>query len=349
MQNDIISYLSGISNAIYATICLLCGLQLCLGIFSQGRHANTVLSRILGTCMLVMFFSAVCYLLSEVLELDFFYRIGTSIDIFLFTGYAMMGYALYTNNEPSKARFIVLASPFVLCAILNMCFPACLEIPFFAAAAVLFTYFIYFGIALQRRERVLDDLYADPESHSLRWIWTAIGLCVGWWIVSGLFQLFEGLKPWYLCASFTYMTVLFLFLFAKVSNYKQPVSLKTQQEIENDNERKAPNDNGNINRLKELMEAEQLYLDPDLTVEKVAKRMGTNAKSLSALLHHNMQTSFSQMVNEYRVEKAKYLLEHTDTKVEFIGEGCGFNSRQSFHRVFAKITGKTPAEWREKS
>jgi len=61
-----------------------------------------------------------------------------------------------------------------------------------------------------------------------------------------------------------------------------------------------------------------------------------------------MHISFVQFVNGYRVERAKYLLEHTDTKVEYIGVSCGFNSRQSFHRVFVKTTGKTPAEWREK-
>jgi len=233
MQIDLITYICSLSNAIYAAVCLLCGLQLCFGIFSQGRQVNTYLSRILGSCLMVMFVSGVCYLLSDLLpESDLLYRIGASMDIFVFIGYAMMGYALYTNNEPAKSKLIALASPFALCAILNICFPDWLTILFFVAAAILFAYYIYFGVALQRREHLLKDIYSDPEAHSLRWIWTTIGLFVGWWIVSGLFQLVPSLLPWYNTAIFTYMSVLFLFIFAKVNNYKQPVSLATQQEME---------------------------------------------------------------------------------------------------------------------
>jgi len=367
MPIDPVIYLSGISNAIYAVVCLLSGLQLCFGIFSQRRLANTYLSRIMGSCMLVMSVSAVCYLLSDILpDAGYLYRIGTSIDIFIFIGYTMMGCALYTNNEPSRGKLIAMASPIAVCAILNICFPDWLTVLFFVAAAILFAYYIYFGIALQRRESLLKDIYSDPEAHSLRWIWTTIGLFVGWWIISGLFQLVPSLLPWYNAAVFAYMTVLFLFIFAKVSNYKEPVSLETLQEIENDNDNHNHNDNHNDNhnrftdsptprltgdhnvaRLKELMEQEQLYLNPDLTVEDVVKRLGTNTKYFSTLLRDEMHTTFSQYVNEYRIQRAKDLLKHTNTKVEFIGEKCGFNSRQSFHRVFVKTTGLTPAEWRE--
>jgi len=348
MQIDIIAYLSGISNAIYAFTCLMCGLQLCFGIFSQGRHANTYLSRIAGSCMLVMSVSGVCYLFSDVLpQSDLWYRIGTSIDIFIFIGYAMVGYALYTNNESSRGRLIALASPFAVCAILNICFPNWLTVLFFVAAAILFAYYIWFGVALQGREHLLKDLYSDPDSHSLRWIWTTIGLFVGWWVVSGLFLIVPTLLPWYNAAVFAYMTVFFLFVFTKVSNYNEPVSLATQEEMEQTCNLPPATCNLQPTRLSELMEQEQLYLNPDLTVEDVVKRLGTNTKYFSQMLHNEMHTSFAQLVNDYRIERAKYLLEHTDTKVELIGEHCGFNSRQSFHRVFAKTTGKTPAEWRE--
>jgi len=376
MQIDTITYLCGISNTIYATVCLLCGLQLCFGIFSQRRQANTYLSRILGTCLLIMFVSAVCYLLPNLLPtLDFLYRIGTSIDIVVFIGYTMMGYALYTNNEPSKVKLIALASPFVLCAILNICFPDRLTILFFVAAAVLFAYYIFFGIALQRREHLLGDIYSDPDSHSLRWMWTTIGLFVGWWVVSGVFQLLSSLLPWYNIAVFSYMAVLFLFIYAKVSNYKEPVSLATQQEMEKTcnlspvscnlspvssnlspvSSNLSPvscnlspvSSNLSPARLCELMEEEQLYLNPDLTVEDVVKCLGTNTRYFSAMLHHDMHLSFAQFVNNYRVERAKELLRTTDDKVEYIGSICGFNSPQVFRRTFSAITGKTPAEWRK--
>jgi len=349
VQIDIITYLSGISNAIYAFTCLMCGLQLCVGIFSQHRHANTLLSQILGSSLLIMTVSAICYLLSTLLpDAAFLYRIGTSIDIFIFTGYTMVGYALCTNNEPSKLKLIALASPFAICAILNICFPNYLTVLFFVAAAILFAYYIYFGVAIQRRERVLDDLYSDPESHSLRWIWVAIALFAGWWIFSGLFLLVPILLPWYNTAILAYMTILILFVFAKVSNHKQPVSLATQQEMEETSHLSPLTSHLSPTRLSELMEQEQLYLNPDLTVEDVVKRLGTNTKYFSALLRIEMHTTFSQFVNEYRIERAKQLLQDKDEKVVNLAQQCGFNSNQSFYRTFSKFTGTTPTEWRSK-
>lgn len=351
MPFDTITYFSGISNAIYAIICLLCGLQLCFGIFSQRRQANTYLSRIFGSCLLVLFVSGVCYLLSRLSpDWSFLYRIGASIDMVIFIGYTMMGYALHTNNEPTRATLIILASPFVLCAILNICFPNWLTPLFFVAAAILFAYYIYFGVALQRREHLLGDIYSDPEAHSLRWIWTTIVLFIGWWVVSGLFQLLPSLQPWYNIATFVYMSVLFLFIFAKISNYKRPVSLAIQQEMEHadagNNDGPSPDDNYTINRLRKLMQEEKLYLNSDLTIENVATRLETTPQYLSAILHKDVRTSFAQFVNGYRVERAKELLRTTSNKVEYIGLVCGFNSPQVFRRTFAAITGVSPTDFR---
>jgi len=157
---DIFSYLNGGSALVYFAACLLCGLQLCFDIFSQRRHANTMLSKIVGSSLLIMSCSAVCYILSDLLTgQPVLYRIGTSLDIFVFIGYATSGYVLYTNNEPSRGKLIALASPFVLLAILNLCVPSWYNQLFFLGAAIMFVYFICFGVSLLRRERLLGDLF----------------------------------------------------------------------------------------------------------------------------------------------------------------------------------------------
>jgi len=357
------SYLSGMSAAIYFAVCLVCGLQLCFGIFSHRQASNRLLSRVLGGVFLVMSCSAVCYIISNLWNIESLTHIGVTIDIFAFSGIACVAYILYSNNEPSKRWLAGLVCPFVLLGIMNICMDR-QTVLFVTAALVLLIQMVYFGIIFIRRERHLDDLYADPERHSLKWMWGFIGLFMGWWLVNIVFSS-DILSPWRDMTAYVYMSVIMLFAFAQVSKQGAPVSPETQRAVEETNgplpaspgrggvsdpqptnvdDRQSPN----AKRLIELMETEQMYLNPDLTVEDVVKRLGTNTKYFSNILHHEMHTTFSQWVNEYRIEHAKQLLQNKDEKVVNLAWQCGFNSNQSFYRTFAKYTGSTPTEWREK-
>ena len=54
---------------------------------------------------------------------------------------------------------------------------------------------------------------------------------------------------------------------------------------------------------------------------------------------------FLDYLNDYRVKKAKDLLECTDTLVKEVGFKVGFSSAQSFNRVFKRYTGMTPGQY----
>ena len=60
--------------------------------------------------------------------------------------------------------------------------------------------------------------------------------------------------------------------------------------------------------------------------------------------------NFTIFVNEYRINQAKELIV-TDKhlKLESIGYACGFNSKSTFYSAFKKITGMTPAQFKEQS
>jgi len=51
-------------------------------------------------------------------------------------------------------------------------------------------------------------------------------------------------------------------------------------------------------------------------------------------------------INAHRIERAKRLLEESDLRVSDIARTCGFQSRVNFHRVFARITGQSPEQFR---
>ncbi|WP_299712849.1 AraC family transcriptional regulator [uncultured Tenacibaculum sp.] len=146
--------------------------------------------------------------------------------------------------------------------------------------------------------------------------------------------------------------VFFIFwLFLKALNSPKlfrgiDVNLSTSKEIEKEVEE----DDTKIQDLKKYMEAEEPYLNPDLTIRKLAEHMKMPMRDLSVLINQKLNQHFFDFINEYRIEKAKKILSDvTKTKVtvlEILYE-VGFNSKSSFNTAFKKHTGKTPTQYRK--
>lgn len=104
-----------------------------------------------------------------------------------------------------------------------------------------------------------------------------------------------------------------------------------------------------VGRLKTAMQADKLYLDPELTVEKVGRHVQLPAKTISFVLNQHLQKSFNAFINEYRIEAVKQGL--TDSAnghltLTGIAFDCGFNSQATFQRTFKQMTGLSPKTYR---
>jgi len=102
-------------------------------------------------------------------------------------------------------------------------------------------------------------------------------------------------------------------------------------------------------RLRALMAEEKPYRQEHLHVADLADMLSMPAHVLSQVINERMGMNFADFVNTYRVEEAKALLSDTssdDYTLAAIGSEAGFNSRASFNRVFKKIVGTAPSEFR---
>ncbi|MEM7655888.1 MAG: helix-turn-helix domain-containing protein [Bacteroidota bacterium] len=102
-------------------------------------------------------------------------------------------------------------------------------------------------------------------------------------------------------------------------------------------------------QLKQLMQAEQLFLRPDLNAQDLAKALGISVHQLSQVLNQQLEQRFSDFVNGYRVAQAEHLLAtpaYASTPLVQIGYEVGFNSKNAFGLAFKKLRGKTPSEAR---
>lgn len=107
-----------------------------------------------------------------------------------------------------------------------------------------------------------------------------------------------------------------------------------------------------IVQLKTMFEVDKVYIDPDLSLNQLAKKMGTNRATLSHVINQYFHKSFPALLNQYRVNEALRLLTEKsskDYKLEVIGEMCGYRNRQVFHSAFKRETGITPNHFRKVS
>lgn len=99
-------------------------------------------------------------------------------------------------------------------------------------------------------------------------------------------------------------------------------------------------------RITALFIIEKIYLDPNLKLSDIAKAAGTNRTYVSAFFNRESDSTFYDYVNSLRIEHACRLLLGTGANLKLIAEQSGFNSQQSFIRVFNKIKGISPSEFR---
>ena len=107
-----------------------------------------------------------------------------------------------------------------------------------------------------------------------------------------------------------------------------------------------------LKRLIQLMEAEKLYLDTELTISKLAEKLSIPAPHLSQTINERLNQNFVDFINTYRVEEAKRRLLDPAKKhysVLAIAEEVGFSSKSTFNSVFKKHVQMTPSEFRKAS
>jgi len=136
----------------------------------------------------------------------------------------------------------------------------------------------------------------------------------------------------------TIALTLFIILFIRRDRALRKHLFHTQPISFNENE----NDVKLIMALKSKMENDRLFTDSTITLDKIAKQLGTNRSTLSKAINSGMGVNFATFLNSYRIKEAIRLLNENSAqsyKMESIGRMCGFNSRQVFHRAFKNETG----------
>ncbi|MDX1405605.1 MAG: helix-turn-helix domain-containing protein [Woeseiaceae bacterium] len=102
-------------------------------------------------------------------------------------------------------------------------------------------------------------------------------------------------------------------------------------------------------QLVAIMQSQKLYLNPDLTLPRLAKSVNCSVNHLSQVLNSGFGMSFFDYLNQFRIDHAKQLLARRDDRksaILNIAFAVGFNSNSAFYAAFKKRVGQTPAQYR---
>lgn len=84
----------------------------------------------------------------------------------------------------------------------------------------------------------------------------------------------------------------------------------------------------------------------DISMQEVARAMNYSEAYFCKLFKQCFSKNFTSYLTEYRVAEAKKMLEEPTVNVKDVGKSVGYMDSNYFARVFKRITGQTPTEYR---
>lgn len=99
-----------------------------------------------------------------------------------------------------------------------------------------------------------------------------------------------------------------------------------------------------ISQINELIQTD--YANPQLDIAMAAEKIGISYSYICKIVKESKQSSFTILLNHYRIETSKKLLLTTNHSIKQIAEEVGYINDQSYSRYFKKFENMTPGKYR---
>jgi AraC-like DNA-binding protein len=231
------------------------------------------------------------------------------------------------------------------------------ELVFFALLFLQCVVYLFLSFRRMIRHQQNIPLFnSDTSRVNLKWLKNfhlVIVMMLILWIFEIAFHqtFFDGSMNW-----FYLIAVYILGSYAITQSEVYPFSRQELQEIQAIIEEKPvptpaalPIEAAQKKRLLEIIEGQKLYLDPELSLPKLAQKMQCSTHDVSHLINQGFQCNFYQLINKYRIEESKRLLLDPNMQhlnILAIGFEAGFNSKTTFNTQFKAQVGVSPLEYR---
>lgn len=142
---------------------------------------------------------------------------------------------------------------------------------------------------------------------------------------------------------FYYLTYLFVFntefINLPIDNSKYKNSSLNEDDIQN-----------YIKTMKSVMENDKLYLNTELSLQSFSEKTAIPKHFISEVLNIHLNKTFTQFVNEYRIDEFIKLYtndQNNQYSILGIANSVGFKNKATFNATFKKITGVSPSDYKK--
>lgn len=95
--------------------------------------------------------------------------------------------------------------------------------------------------------------------------------------------------------------------------------------------------------ISDYIHANYMY---DISMQDAARAMNYSEAYFCKLFKQSFDQNFTSYLTQFRVEEAKKMLEQPTVNVKEIGKAVGYGDSNYFAKVFKRITGQSPTEYR---
>lgn len=322
--------------------------------FSRLDTAKQMLTLYIGTCVVLYCCHALFFTVGLSYEMECVWTL-CSLSVYpLFYGYLCR----LTSSSYAMRKLLPWLCPGAAITLAKYLFPEArvdtIRMLLFASQAICVC---YFGARMLKAfDRRLQSVYADLEGRDTTAVYHLLIVIICVSILAGIANMlgrkFFG-DSLYLLAPISLAFTVSLFSLNYICFNRNFTIEELEEESNEDTDNVTIIEESELigKKLETLMNEKQIYLIKNLKISDVVKEIGSNRTYVSNYINSGYHCSFSDYINQLRIEHAKTLLLSSDanTKLAAIADASGFSSESSFYRNFQKIAGMTPAEFRNKN
>lgn len=316
------------------------------------KKNREILSRLVGVLMIVLALQCIKDLFFIVPEEDnnpTMWMIMTCTDMVTVPLYAFLLIELCRPGTLTWKMIVLQELPFVMFPVLFIITHA----QFFYYTIVVWSGIYGFGaavwavIAIPKYHKLLKERFSYEENINLNWlryILLSFFAVLSLWIIDCLVIDFN-IEALYLVGSIIIWMFICYFIYRHESVIEEFAG-SGNAELSDLTDTIETDISEIGQKISALFRDDNIFLNPNLKLSDIAKAIGTNRTYVSTFFNRDAGCTFYDYVNRYRVDFACRMLENSKEKINVIAEKSGFNSPQSFIRVFNKIKGVSPTKYR---
>ncbi len=203
----------------------------------------------------------------------------------------------------------------------------------------------------------LRSLYSNLDDRELWWLdWFVVSLVTLWAVTAFMFVAentgFDRVVIEEIVYGLTACLLLFVMAFASIEPPRMEVEEPTtSNELSEAKYARSALTTAHAEqlaaRIGSAMTHDALYLDPNLSLQKLSRHVGALPNQISQTLNEQIEATFFDYIAHHRIEAAKPLIVEGVESTLTVSLDVGFNSRSTFYKAFKRETGMTPKTYRD--